>query len=405
MSGDDPRMNGREIIAYLRVSTHLQGLDGYGIAAQRDAVDRFARGFGCAIVAEYAEVETGRKDHLRNRPQLLRAVAHAKRSKALLVIARLDRLARSVLVTSQLLESNVEFVACDNPHANRLTIQILAAMAEHEGRLISERTKAGLAAARARGVVFPPGRGFTLEEMRRGQRASAIERKRVTAECYADLVPIVRDLRDQGKALTAVAEALNALGQRTQRGNAWDASGVQRFLKREGLPPLPPALRYNKEVADDIRRRGVAASRAAFAARTAVADAPALPIVRAMIAVGATRPAIVAALNERGLCNSEGSPWATGPVLRMLRRAGLADPVKHRVNVVPSAALQRRRERARETSAPYLTLIRRLRVAGHSYPKIATTLNECGYVPPRSDRWTGTTVYQLLLRQRRWAIE
>ena len=133
-------MQGREDVSYLRVSTQLQGLDGFGIAAQRDAVDRFSRAFACSIISEYAEVETGRKDHLRNRQQLVLAVAHAWRSKALLVIARFDRLARSVLVTSQLLKSGVEFVACDNPHANRLTTHILAAMAEQEGRLISERT-------------------------------------------------------------------------------------------------------------------------------------------------------------------------------------------------------------------------------------------------------------------------
>jgi len=167
--------HGREVVTYLRVSTQLQGLDGFGIAAQRDAVVRFSHAFGGTIVAEYAEVETGRKDHLRNRPQLVCAVAHASRSKALLVIARLDRLARSVLVTSQLLESGVEFVACDNPHANRLTIQILAEMAEHEGRLISERIKAGLAAARARGVVFGS-KNLTPEARRLGRIAGALAR-------------------------------------------------------------------------------------------------------------------------------------------------------------------------------------------------------------------------------------
>ncbi len=190
-------MHGREVVTYLRVSTQLQGLDGFGIAAQRDAVVRFSLAFECTIVAEYAEVETGRKDHLRNRPQLVCAVAHASRSKALLVIARLDRLARSVLVTSQLLESGVEFVACDNPHANRLTIQILAAMAEHEGRLISERTKAGLAAARARGVVFGS-KNLTPEARRLGQIAGALARATRTKAAYRDLVPTISSLRASG---------------------------------------------------------------------------------------------------------------------------------------------------------------------------------------------------------------
>ena len=118
------------------------------MAGQRDAVERFARGRTLPIVASYSEVESGRPCDSRNRAQLLKAVAHARRSRALLVIARFDRLARNGFVTAQLLESGVECVACDNPHANRLTGQIVAAMAEHEGQLIAERTMAGLAAAR-----------------------------------------------------------------------------------------------------------------------------------------------------------------------------------------------------------------------------------------------------------------
>lgn len=123
-------------------------------------------------VAEYAEVETGR-NHLRNRPHIFCAVAHASRSRALLAIARIDRLPCSVLVTSQLLESGVEFVACDNPNANRLTIKILAAMAEHEGRLIPERTKAGLSTARERGIVL--GSNDLTPEARRLGKIAAIK--------------------------------------------------------------------------------------------------------------------------------------------------------------------------------------------------------------------------------------
>ena len=189
-------MQGREVVSYLRVSTQLQGLDGFGIAVQRDALGRFSRAFRCSIVAEYAEVETGRKDHLRNLQQLLLAVAHARRSKAPLVIARFDRLAHSVLVTLQLLESGVEFVACDNPHANRLTIHILAAMAEREGRLISERTKAGLAAAKARDVIFGNRGHFPTPEARaKGQQAAKVAHVRRAREAHADLVLFLRDLR------------------------------------------------------------------------------------------------------------------------------------------------------------------------------------------------------------------
>ena len=109
------------IVAYYRVSTRMQGFNGLGMEAQRRSVSAYAEFRGLKIVAAYEEVESARREHLRNRPQLVRALAHARRSGAVLVIARLDRLARNVLVTSQLLESGVEFVACDNPHANRMT--------------------------------------------------------------------------------------------------------------------------------------------------------------------------------------------------------------------------------------------------------------------------------------------
>lgn len=113
----------QELVAYYRVSTDAQGLDGYGIAAQRDAVESYAIRTGTTIVGTYQEVETARKDRMSNRPELRRAAAHARRSKAVLVIARIDRLARSVLVTAELLASGVDFLACDNltPTALRST--------------------------------------------------------------------------------------------------------------------------------------------------------------------------------------------------------------------------------------------------------------------------------------------
>jgi DNA invertase Pin-like site-specific DNA recombinase len=139
------------IVAYYRVSTKTQGMHGLGMDAQRASVNAYAERTGSTIVASYAEVETARRDHLKNRPELVRALAHARRSRAVLVIARLDRLARSVFVTSQLLNAGVEFVCVDNPHANRMSIQILAVMAEHESRMTSLRVSASVAERRARG--------------------------------------------------------------------------------------------------------------------------------------------------------------------------------------------------------------------------------------------------------------
>jgi len=168
------------IVAYYRVSTRMQGFGGLGMEAQRRSVDAYATFRGLDIVAAYEEVESARRENLKNRPQLVRALAHARRSGAVLVIERFDRLARNLFVTAPLLESGVEFVACDNPHANRMTIQIIAVMAEQESRLISERVKAAFAAMRARGIPHKSNRRLTPEEISRGQKASAIARRERT---------------------------------------------------------------------------------------------------------------------------------------------------------------------------------------------------------------------------------
>ena len=158
----------REIVAYYRASTQAQGIFGLGMESPRKSVEAYAQENHCKLVASYSEVETSREHTMRNRPELVKAVAHARRSGAVLAIARLDRLARSVFVTAQLLETGVEFVACDNPHANRLTIHILAAMAEHEGKLISERRRAAAAVAKARGTTFAQkGRHVSPEDAKR----------------------------------------------------------------------------------------------------------------------------------------------------------------------------------------------------------------------------------------------
>lgn len=127
-------------VAYFRVSTQRQGQSGLGLEGQQAAVAAF-----CEPLESFTEVESGKRS---DRPELARAIAACKRLGATLVIAKLDRLARNVHFVSGLMESGVEFIACDNPNANRLTVHILAAVAEDEARRISERTKAALAAAR-----------------------------------------------------------------------------------------------------------------------------------------------------------------------------------------------------------------------------------------------------------------
>src|SRR4051812_34693876 len=136
-------------VAYYRVSTQKQGNSGLGLDAQRDAVLGYLNGGDWQLVAEFTEVESGKKN---DRPELAKALATCRRIGATLIIAKLDRLARNVAFVSNLMEAGVEFVAVDMPMANKLTVHILAAVAEHEREMISARTKAALAAARARGV-------------------------------------------------------------------------------------------------------------------------------------------------------------------------------------------------------------------------------------------------------------
>lgn len=138
-----------KFVSYLRVSTDKQGRSGLGLEAQREAVSRYLSGGQWTLMAEYVEVESGKRD---SRPQLQAAISHAKATGAKLVIARLDRLARNLHFVSSLQERGVDFVAADMPDANRLTIHIIAAVAESVGRTISENTRTALAAAKARGV-------------------------------------------------------------------------------------------------------------------------------------------------------------------------------------------------------------------------------------------------------------
>jgi DNA invertase Pin-like site-specific DNA recombinase len=225
------------IIAYYRVSTKKQGESGLGLEGQRTAVEGHARQAGDEIKASYLEVETGKR---ADRPELIRALGHAKRSKATLVVAKLDRLARNVAFTSALMDSGVSFQACDNPHANRLTIHILAAVAEAEAKAISERTKAALAAAKVRGVKLGSAReghwdgreGARLAALTKARASAGAVRARKAEEAYADLLPAMNACKAQGLSLRSIAEKLNAEGHTTRRGRPWNPVQVARVLER-----------------------------------------------------------------------------------------------------------------------------------------------------------------------------
>lgn len=221
------------LVAYYRVSTDKQGITGLGMEAQQEAVRRWAALSDRKIIAEFVEVESGTNS---KRPQLALALSHARRCKAALCVAKLDRLSRNVTFLSTLMDSGAEFVACDNPHANRLTLHILAAVAEDESRRISERTKAALAAYKARGGVLggsrPESTGIPTEAALTGRQAgSRANRDRAVME-YASEATIARGMVDAGSSLQSVADHLNANGHRTVSGGQFSKVHVHRILKR-----------------------------------------------------------------------------------------------------------------------------------------------------------------------------
>jgi DNA invertase Pin-like site-specific DNA recombinase len=232
----DSAMN---FVAYYRVSTKAQGKSGLGLDAQKSAVETFSRQSAARVMKEYVEVESGRKT-AEDRPELAGALAYAKRAGATLVVAKLDRLARNVAFLSRLMESGVDFVACDNPHANRFTIHVLAAVAEWEREQISARTKAALAQVKARGVALGSARpghweGRESARQRGGEKGRAKASKVISAKAraeYADLLPTINAMRASGASLQKIADALNAEGHKTRRGAAFRPAQVQKILRR-----------------------------------------------------------------------------------------------------------------------------------------------------------------------------
>ena len=219
--------NGKAV-AYYRVSTAKQGQSGLGLEAQTAAVAAYLKANSLELVAGLTEIESGK---VNDRPKLAEAVALAKRNKAVLVIAKLDRLARSVATIANLLESGVEFVAADMPFANRLTIHLLAAVAEHEAAMVSTRTKAALAAAKARGQVL--GNRTNLPE------ASTLGRQRqiqIADQHAQKVLPVLKHVV-KAEAITSVHDAARALAERnvpTARGGQWHGSTVWALMRRCG---------------------------------------------------------------------------------------------------------------------------------------------------------------------------
>jgi DNA invertase Pin-like site-specific DNA recombinase len=217
-------------ISYLRVSTAKQGASGLGIEAQRAAVETYLNGGRWTLTAEIVEIESGKKS---DRPALAKALAMCRLHNAVLVVAKLDRLSRNVAFLSALMESGVEFVACDFPTANKLTLHIMASVAENEAAMISKRTKDALTAAKARGVVLGGDRGGVIaKQASKGALASAEIRSAAAKRRAADLAPVIQQIQADGAmSLRQIAAVLNERGILTSRGGQWSASQVLQAVR------------------------------------------------------------------------------------------------------------------------------------------------------------------------------
>ena len=234
VTGHDAATDRPAMIAYLRVSTAKQGASGLGLEAQRARVQEEAARRNADIVAEYIETESGSHD---DRPQLHAAIADARKRKGVLIVAKLDRLARNVRLLLEIADSGVDPVFCDLPElppgpAGRFMLTQLAAVAEFERGLISERTKAALKAVKARGVKLGNPTGDTSQ--------ATATRQAKAAQRHADVLPVIREIQAAGvTSMRGIAKALNARGIKPLRkGGAWSHVAVLRVLTSTGHPSI-----------------------------------------------------------------------------------------------------------------------------------------------------------------------
>jgi DNA invertase Pin-like site-specific DNA recombinase len=224
-----------KIVTYIRVSTEKQGQSGLGLEAQRAAIAAYAKTANAVTIAEFREVESGRNNA---RPELEKALRAARGHGAKLVIAKLDRLSRNAAFLLKLQDSGANFTACDMPDASPFTVGIMAVLAQQESKMISDRTRAAMQAAKERGQVF--GNPYGAAALRRAGMGNTASRRSATlkADHHAnDLKDVLEDLETSGiTTLSGIAKTLNKRGIRTARGGKWHASTVANLRKRTNMP-------------------------------------------------------------------------------------------------------------------------------------------------------------------------
>ena len=294
----------RRYVAYYRVSTGQQRF-GFSIEAQRAAVQDYVASNPGVLVAEFSETMSGRRNE---RPELGKALSLCRILHATLIIGRLDRLSRNVGMIARLMESGFEFAAADFPHANRFTIHILAAVAEYESRLNSERMKEAIAARRERGAMIRPSVYDGIRRFPPGcQRASAIVRKARSEARARDLAPLVWKAVGEGKSMAIIAEEFNQSGIAPPAHAPWSKNSIWRITR---------------QIVDEFGQRPATGKRVGTAQNKVRRRIDEIgPLLLASWREGKTYREIRAELRRRGISSPWGGDWGPASIRRYLMRA------------------------------------------------------------------------------------
>jgi DNA invertase Pin-like site-specific DNA recombinase len=218
----------KKFIAYYRVSRKEQGISGLGLSAQKSSVEKYVSGQEGIILNEYTEIETG--TNKRERIEIHKAIQQAKNEGAVLVIAKLDRLARQVTFVSSLMDSGIEFLAVDMPSANNFTIHIFSALAEQEAKLISSRTKVALAELKKKGVKLGNPQNLTSEARAKG--VNKIKENAMNNDRNRQAQSIILNCKEKEMSYRQIADYLNQLNFKTRHGNKFYAPTVLQLYSR-----------------------------------------------------------------------------------------------------------------------------------------------------------------------------